>query len=538
MGGCKVAAPEVGASQAARALEVGRVEQRTEFLMQQSKRLIFNASVIYLRMLLTVGLGLYVVRLLYEAMGIEGYGIFTALVASGAILALLNSAVIAAARRYFAFEIGVGDPQRQRQVFGILLTIFLVLAGLTLLLGAGLEQPLVLSLTIPSERLGAARWAYRASICILAVSLVATPYTALIEAYQRMVVVAAFELLNRVLLVAAVFCLGAIPLDPVLAYTLLILSVSAGCNLSISVYTLSRFHDARTWPLYPSWDLVRPIFSFTGWTILSAATQLTQIKGSMVLTNVFFGTSANAGFSLAHQGISYIMQLCTVLSRAVAPAATASEGRGDSVQMLKMTTLVSRYSAYTVLLFGLPCFFNIESLLRLWLGNEPPPLAVAFFQLLVLFNAFQMLSWGDALLADARATIGGLNTAFLAAYAGTFSIVWVIWIFGNQNPLLMMQAMVVVSAIMCVGFRPWWVGRMIERAWIQYLTNVPGRVALVAAPAIGVALLLNHRIEPGLARYVCMQAVVGIALMIAVPVFGMERWERDAWCNAIKRNSA
>jgi len=486
-------------------------------------------------MALTVGLGVATVRILYLALGEEGYGIFTAVVASGAVLSLLNNSLVSAARRSLAFEIGTGDASALRDTFSSVLFIFSLFAVVTVTLGMLSANSLVSALSMPDTRKAAAIGAFQLSIASIGVNLLQTPHNAVIEAHQDMVAVSAIEVIHRILALAAAIGISYLPYDPVFAYAALLFAVTTLVALLRVGLSLARYSESSILFDRPQWVRVKPIFTFAGWSIIAALTQFLQGKATVVLVNMYFGPAVNAAYSLGHQAVSYVTQVCVSLSRAAAPAAITMEGRGESTNLKRMSALISRYSSYILIAFGTPLAVDAEFVLEKWVGGGYPPAAGTFLRLLILFNFANMLSWGDAIAAEAKAKIALLNSAFLLAFALTFVGVWAIWEAGNENAILMAQAVAATTFAMSVVFRPLIVGRCINRRWSEFARLVLGKILAIALPCVLVAYLIASQSTPGFGRYAAIQGAVILTLLVLIPLFGIEAWERSAWARVSHR---
>jgi hypothetical protein len=69
-----------------------------------SGRVVFNTGVLYVKMLITMGVSLYSVRLVLNALGKSDYGIFTLIAGVIAMLSFLNTAMTVSTQRYLSIS--------------------------------------------------------------------------------------------------------------------------------------------------------------------------------------------------------------------------------------------------------------------------------------------------------------------------------------------------------------------------------------------------------------------------------------------------
>src|ERR1051325_8983617 len=102
-------------------------------------------------MALTVGIGLLTTRWANQVLGQSDFGIWAGLTITVGVLLVFPDGVSAPFERFLSFEIGRGDPTRQRQIFGTGVAVMLAIALLALLVGLPLGK-LVIAATFSGEK--------------------------------------------------------------------------------------------------------------------------------------------------------------------------------------------------------------------------------------------------------------------------------------------------------------------------------------------------------------------------------------------------
>ena len=94
--------------------------------MKASNRLIFNTSILYVKMGVTILISLYSVRLVLASLGAVDYGIFNVIMGVVSMLSFLNAALTVSTQRYLSFYQGADEKSKLIKVFdnSLLLHIF------------------------------------------------------------------------------------------------------------------------------------------------------------------------------------------------------------------------------------------------------------------------------------------------------------------------------------------------------------------------------------------------------------------------------
>ena len=74
----------------------------------KSKRIASNVVYLYIRMLLTMVVSLFTVRVILKALGPVDYGVYTSIGGVIASLSFISTVLANASQRFFSFELGKG----------------------------------------------------------------------------------------------------------------------------------------------------------------------------------------------------------------------------------------------------------------------------------------------------------------------------------------------------------------------------------------------------------------------------------------------
>ena len=453
--------------------------------MRQSTRLIFNVGVTYTRMLLTVGIGIVVTRLLLKALGDVDFGLLTALGASGSLLWLLADAMTVSAQRHMAYELGREDEAELRVVFNTTLSIYVVLGLVAVVAGLALMPVILGFLTIPDGRENAAMWVYLFTVLAIAISTSKTPYDALLNARQRLDIREGFEVADRLISLAIVILITYATWDRLVLYAGLLAgqaTLNAAGRIGICLWL---FPESRPAPRLFRGNRLRELSSFAGWSLVGMLQVRALSQGSIMAINVVHGPVVNAAFALSERAMSYQRRLTMGISMASSPAVTTAEGRSDRQTVARLVAATCRYATLAQMLLAIPVLLDTKLLLTLWL-DDYPPMTELFVQLAVA-QAFGQLAFGfgQAIQAqgDARAIALKVYLPRLVLFvliAGLMiALDWPAWIMPAQQ----LAGLGVMSFFLIpLGF-----GRRIGLTYGSWVRGVVGPVLLAAAVAAGAA---------------------------------------------------
>ena len=357
-----------------------------------NRRIARNTLMLYLRMLLTVAVGIYTSRVVLNTLGVEDYGIYNVVGGVVSMMGFLNASLAGATSRFITFELGRGDQKRLADTFSSALIAHIGIALVVVLVAetAGLWF-VTHKLVIPATRMGAALWVYHLSIVSAAIGITQVPYTACVIAHERMGVYAYMEILNSVLKLLIVYILLVGHFDKLKLYAVLTFAVSALIAAIYRFYCTRKFAESHfrwTW----NKEILRPMVSFSAWDVYGNLSVSANQQGTNMMLNMFFGPVVNAAAGVAGTVTGIISGFANNVTTAFRPQIVKQYAQGNIAEMQQ---LLSNAAKFYILLYGIimiPLFIEIESVLRLWLG-QVPPYTVTFCRAILIQTIIRALIW-------------------------------------------------------------------------------------------------------------------------------------------------
>ncbi|MCF2917998.1 hypothetical protein L1266_17625 [Pseudoalteromonas sp. Cn5-37] len=369
--------------------------------MHKNKRIVKNTMFLYFRMILTLIVSLYTSRLVFNALGVDDYGIYNIVAGVVTMFSFINGAMSSSTQRFLAYEIGMGDVERLKKVFNICFNIHLILSILIVLLceTVGLWF-LNYKLNIPSDRLMAANWVYQSVVFGFMFTVISVPFNANIIAHERMQIFAYITIVDVFLKLAISYLLYLNVGDNLIVYAISILTVNILIFFCYFIYNKIFFDNTK---YCFCWDksLFKQVGSFTGWSLFGNLSSVAANQGVNIILNIFFGPAVNGSRAIAYQINNAVVNFISSLQVAINPQIIKNYSKNDYSEVNNLVFKGAKYSFFLLYLLSLPVLIKTNEVLSFWLGNVPD-YAVVFCRL-ALIDAL-VVCWSGGLMAAIQAT--------------------------------------------------------------------------------------------------------------------------------------
>jgi O-antigen/teichoic acid export membrane protein len=317
---------------------------------------------------------LYTVRAILSALGVVDYGVYNAIGGVVTSLSFITGVMANASQRFFSLEIGVGKGNKLESFFNAILTLYIILSiVIVLIIESGGIWFLEHKLTIPVDRMYAAKMVLHYSLAAFIITIITNPFQALLIAYEKMNVYAYVSIIEVVLKLLIVFLLYHSPMDKLVYYALLIFIVTVVVN-SIYVLWCLKYSSIR-YRIKLGGKEFKEIFSYSSWTLFGTISGVASIQGCSIVLNVFCGPIANTAFAIATQISNVIQQFASSFFTAVRPPLTKSYGAGAFDYMKRLYDFSNKTLFTLTFAVVFPLFVKAEFILELWLGETSPYMA-------------------------------------------------------------------------------------------------------------------------------------------------------------------
>ena len=459
---------------------------------QKSNRVAKNTGFMFIRMLVTMAVGLFTSREVLRILGVEDFGTYNLVGTIVVMFAFFQIALTNATSRYITFDLGAGNKDNLQRTFSMSINSQLILAVIIVLLSEIVGPWMIeYKLMIPSERLNAAHVVFQLSLLGFFVSLIRTPYNSLIIAHEKMDFYAYISIVEVLFKLVIVYMLSVIAYDKLIVYAVLLVCVSLVISLWMYVYCKHHFDECdyvRIWDA----DLFRKLTNYSGLSLLVNLCDVAVLQSISIFLNIFSGVIANAALGVANQVNTHLNQFLGNFSQSYGPQIIKSYAAKDYDYFMKLIFSTSKLSFF--LLFGVafPIVLNIEYILRIWLVT-PPPLAGSFLRVIVcyyLIDSFSQPLWtsvhATGNLKVHQLLMGGIKilnipisyTLLKIGYPPI--IILIVWAFLNM---------------VCAIVRIWWLRYLIGLNVRDYLRKTMWPIVYVTFLSILVPFMIKYNVQ-------------------------------------------
>lgn len=469
-----------------------------------NKRIAKNTIFLYFRMLFLLGVGLFTSRVVLSSLGAQDYGIYNVVGGFISMFTIFNAGLTSATQRFITFDLGKGNLKELRDTFSTCVIIYMMIALVILVVAeVGGVWFLENKLTIPTDRIYAARWVFQLSLITLIIGLVSTPYNALIVSYERMGAFAWISIYEALAKLAVAYQIYATSYDKLIVYAVMLCIVQLSVRIIYNIYCNRNFKESKVIFSF-NWAKIKKIYGFTGWAMFGGLASIGFTQGLNVLLNMFFNPVVNAARGVAVQVQNIINGFVLNFQTALNPQIIKSYAKGDTSYMFKLIFASSKFSFLLLFVMSLPVMLEAETLLGLWL-KEVPQYTPLFFRLIIITTM-----------------IDGISNPFMRAVDATGNIKKYQIIVGGILLMIVPVSYVVLklggapysvfTVHICMSFlaflmRLYLVRKLINYSIMLYWKNVLSRLIVVVIISVAFSLFVRAKMEPSLIRLVAVSLI-------------------------------
>lgn len=378
-----------------------------------NKRIAKNTIMLYIRMFISMVVGLYTSRVVLATLGVEDYGIYGVVGGVIGMMGFLNASMSGATSRFLTFELGRGDKDRLAKTFSSALIVHIAIAIIVFILAETVGLWYVMNkLVIPEGRETAAIIVYQFSIFNSMLTITQVPYNSGIIAHEKMGVYAYVEILNVFLKLAIVYLLVIGDFDKLILYSALYFATSLIVMMVYRVYCLRKFSECK---FHWIWDktYLKPLLSFSGWNLFGNFGYIVGNQTSNLVINSFFGVIMNAAAGVALTVCGIVTQFASNTMTAFRPQITKLYAQDNVKEMESLTLLALKAIMILYTIVAIPVFLECDYILGLWLVKVPV-LSSLFCRIMLISIFFETMC--QIVTIDIHASG---NVKLVSAFSGT-----------------------------------------------------------------------------------------------------------------------
>jgi len=479
---------------------------------------------LYVRMLITMVVGLFTSRILLQALGVIDYGLYNVIGGFVAMFTMISGSLSGAISRFITFELGTGDINKLKRIFA---TSILVQIGLGLIVILVAETIglwfLYHKMVIPADRLFAAFWVFQLSVISFVINLLSIPYISCITSHEKMSAFAYISIYEVTCKLLICFAVLHSPIDRLIFYAILLFLVNVSLRIIYTWYCKRHFDECHT-KLQFNKKLFKEMFGFAGWNFIGSAGWSLRTEGGTILFNLFGGPAANAANGIAGALCNAVTGFVGNFTTAFRPQITKTYAAKKFTELNMMLLYCSKISFYMMFILGLPVMLNTQFILHLWLGNVPEHSAV-LVQLIIILSLSDTIS--NPLITAKLATGNIRNYQLVVGGIQLLAVPLAYVVLKLGAPVEFIYVSYLVTSVGCLVTRILMLRGDIPLLSIRKFTkDVVINVWIVAALSSVIPYLIYTQFEEGWIRLIVTSTVSVISCATVMFFIGLNNMER------------
>lgn len=491
-----------------------------------NRRIAKNTAFMYVRLLTTMVIGLYVSRLALEILGVSDYGLFAVVGGVLAMFTFISNSLASATSRFFNTEMGKKDGDVNAS-FNINLLLHVCLAIIIFALAETIGLWYVYNrLNVEPGKLADAVFVYHISIITACLGIVNGPYQSLFAAHERFKFMAVMDIVNSLVRLGCILMLSLYHGDNALRVYSIIFSLTTA-----NTFVVYHWVAYRNWAhiikyrFVGGWQRYREVLSFGGWNVLATMAYMVRSSGSDLLLNSFFGTAMNGAFAISRTVNQSIMSFTGSFDSASAPQIIQSYAAGDNDRCTYLCNKIGRINILMFELLCIPLLIELDFVLRLWLGKVPDG-AYMLTYLNILVGGMSLTCGGIFNLINATGRIKWFKVNTSAFFIACIPIGYIL--FDNGYPAYSILVLFLVADVLQRGVQLYLMHRLLGFDSWRYAREAYGRPMVIGIiAAAGFYLHSFLIVESALESIVTIGATAVLTILLIYGI-GLTRDERAA----------
>lgn len=336
-----------------------------------NKRIAINTVYMYLRLFITLVIGLYTSRIVLLVLGISDYGLYNVVGGIITMFTFISGSLNVATSRFFNVEMGDpnGDVNRSYNVnlllhsaFAVIVLLFAETIGLWYIYNR---------LNVPDGRLNDAVFVFQISILSACIGIINGPCASLFTAFEKFAFLAKIDIINTLIRFLGVFLLQYYQGNSLKLYSILM------CLTTVNTFVVYYWIALKRWPkiikrkFINEWKYYKGVLSFGAWNVLSTMALMLRSTGSDLLINHFFNTAVNGAFALSKTVNNHVITFSANFDSASGPQIIQSYSSENYERCGYLVNKMGRFCLLFFLLLFFPLYIELDYVLHLWLKVVP-----------------------------------------------------------------------------------------------------------------------------------------------------------------------
>lgn len=491
--------------------------------MVNNKRIAKNTFLLFFRMLFLMAISLYTSRIVLHNLGINDFGIYNIVGSIVILFSFITNALNSATRRFLNYNIGIGNESELKKIFSSLITVHFIIAFLIFILCETIGVwVLNTQLNIPENRLFAANIVFQFCILTTFIGIQLSPYEGTILAEEKMSFYAYISLCEAIFKLLLVVSLTYSPFDRLITYASVLFMLSCSINVFKLMFCRRNFYYC-THSFIRDKTYIRPLLTFSGWSLFGQLAFIGSTTGVNMIINVFLGVTVNTALGIAQQVNIAVYHFVLNFQTAFNPQLIKSYASRNIKENALLLSRTSRGSFFLLFIIAIPLLFNIDYLLHLWL-IEVPSYTASFTKILIICTIIEAIAAPLWMVMQATGNIKKYEIIVSCINFLNIPLTFII-LSMDYSPVYVFIVQLLLIAILYV-FRIGYVLTRINLPKKQYIFDVLLPIILISTITTSCVYIGFEKVEENLTRLISSSIVSTIITTLLFIFIGLSSDER------------
>lgn len=497
-----------------------------------TKRIAKNTIYMFVRMTLVMCVSFFTSRVVLNTLGVEDFGIYNIVGSVVIFLSFFRNALDNATYRYLTFDLGKGNIEQLKKTFAMTINAHIILAVILFIILEFIGLWFINNkLNIPTTRIYAANWVFQFSLFTFLIEILKTPFNSLIISHEHMKFYAYTSIVEVTLKLIIVYVLLLGNWDKLILYSFLTLIVSFIMLIWYITYCIKHYKETH-YQYYWHSGTLKNIMSYSGWSLLVNASDITVQQCINIFFNIFGGVTANAAMGIANQVNSQLNRFLHTFTTSFNPQIIKSYAQNNFDYFMKLLLSTSKLSYFLLFSLAFPLMLNINFILKIWL-KIPPTLTSTLLYFIIIYSLIDAIS---APLWNAVHATGKLKThQIMMSSIKILNIPIAYLLLKNNFPLYTVIITYAFLNGICCIVRAIYMRYLIQLSLKDYFIKVIGRCILVSSISIILPIYYNSQTYEGWEKLIISTILFFIPYFILVYFIGLNRKEKTIIINWISK---
>lgn len=497
-----------------------------------NKRIAKNTAVLYVKLILSVIIGLYTSRVILQALGASDYGLYTIVGGIVSMMNFLGVTMMSVTYRYIVVEFGKGEEGDPRKVFNTSLVIHIALVLLLLIVGETFGVYYIRNIAnIDTSKISDALFVLHLSLAATSFVILSVPFNGLIVAREKFVFTSVVEIGRTLLKLGMVIALAYYCGNRLRMFAIIMAMFNIILPVSMYIYCFIKDREIVKWQFNKKRSDYSGILGYAFWIMIGAVASMGQNQGSNMIINLFFNTVVNAAFGIGFQINNYVMMFVQSLNQAAIPQIMKSQSSHNTERSLSLIYGIAKIAFFIMLIPVVPLILNMDFVLKAWLKDVPQYTDV-FATLLLVGGLIKCLGAGFDSSIQTTGKIRPFQIFYSVAYLMVLPAAYVFFVVGF--PVYTIIICTILASVAVLLFQVRYLSRITEFEPMYYLqhTVFPCLAVLVCSLPL---LLLKFFITETVVSFLMSSVISLVWILCLIYMIGCTNEERYIVKQSINR---